>query len=336
MYVDDCILLGPDENSFSSIIQDLRSLKFDIEEVGQIKDYLGVEFTFNQDKSISLAQPHLIDQILQDLQFNEKTKTKDTPAASTIILGAAEKSPPHDDQTFNYKSVIGKLNFLEKSTRPDIAYAVHQCARFSSNPRTPHSDAVRRIGRYLQGTRDKGLIFRPDPKKGIECWADADFSGNWDKERASFDASTARSRSGYVITYAGCPLLWASKIQTEIALSTTEAEYISLSQSLREVISLMSLTEELKENDIPVFSKTPVIKCKVFEDNSGAVELARLPKVRPRTKHLNIKWHHFRQHVAKGLISVFQVTSVQQLGDMFTKPLPEELFQSLCQGIMGW
>eukprot|EP00978_Attheya_sp_CCMP212_P020004 scaffold56790_cov72-Attheya_sp.AAC.1 len=85
------------------------------------------------------------------------------------------------------------------------------------------------------GTRDKGIILKPNPDMGLEDWVDADFCrGNWDHKYALEDPTTARSRSGYIVRYCCCPILWRSKLQTEVALSTTEAEYVALSQSLRE------------------------------------------------------------------------------------------------------
>jgi len=142
-----------------------------------------------------------------------------------------------------------------------------------------------------------GLRFTPDPEKGFECYCDADFSGNWNKQFARHDPSTAKSRSGWVVFYAGCPIIWASRLQTQVALSTTEAKYIAMSQSLRDVLPIMFLIQEMKEKGFQVICTQPYIYCKVFEDNSGALELARLPKVRPRTKHINVCYHHFREHV---------------------------------------
>ena len=140
---------------------------------------------------------------------------------------------------FHYRSVIGKLNFLEKSTRPDISVSVHQCARFSERPMRSHAEAVKRMGHYLLATKDKGLLIHPNEQKFFECWVDSDFSGNWRQGDAHTDPMTAKSRSGWIVHFAGAPITWASKIQTITALSTTEAEYIALSPSLREVIPLM-------------------------------------------------------------------------------------------------
>ena len=101
------------------------------------------------------------------------------------------------------------------------------------------------------------------------------------------NVSTAKSRAGWAIFYAGCPVLAASKLETQITLSTTKAEYIALSMALRDVIPIMQLVEEIKSKGFPVICELPYVYCKAFEDNSGALELARLPKMRPRTKHIN-------------------------------------------------
>ena len=183
---------------------------------------------------------------------------------------------------------------LYVSTRPDIAYAVHQCARFSANPKEEHGKAVKWLGRYLRGTRDKG-IYLSLKDESFQVWADADFSGNWNPDEAEHDSDTARSRSGYLITYLGVPLLWKSSLQTEIALSSTESEYICLCHSLRKVLPLMWIIQEMKELGFPIGTTKPQINCTLFEDNSGALILAKSPAMRPRTKHINVKYHHFRQ-----------------------------------------
>jgi len=219
--------------------------------------------------------------------------------------------------------------------RPDIAYAVHQCARFCSTPKRSHGDAVRLIGRYLLGTAEKGLIMHPT-NESFDCYVDASHTGKWNQENAKEDETTTKSRSGYIITYGNCPILWASKMQTEIALSSTEAEYIALSQSLREIIPLTALIQEAKTFGINITSNQAKLHCKLFEDNTGAAELAKVPKMRPRTKHLNIKYHHFRKHVSDGLVSIHTITTEQQIADIFTKPLNQSLFAQHRKWILGW
>ena len=193
--------------------------------------------------------------------------------------------------------MIGKLNFLEKSTRPDISVSLHQCAHFSKRPKRSHAEVVKTIGRYLLSTKDKGLIIHPNELRYFECWVDADFSGNWRPQDAYNDPMTAKSRSGWMVHFAGTPITWASKMQTITALSTTEREYIALSTSLREVISLIGIPKETVEQGVKINDVPPKIRCTVFEDNSSALELARIPKIRPRTKHINQSYHHFREYV---------------------------------------
>ena len=209
--------------------------------------------------------------------------------------------------------------------RPKITYAIHQCARFCAAPKKSHGEAVKQIGRYLLGTSNKGLILSPTAVS-FECWADASHAGEWTRMNADINATTAKSRSGYVILYAGCPIIWASKLQTEIALSSTEAEYIALSQALREVIAITNLMKEAVKMGIRIGTTKSSVHCRLFEDNTGALELAKVPKMRPRTKHLNIKYHHFREHVRRGLVSVHAVTTTQQIADIFTKPLNPTFF----------
>jgi len=239
LYTDDSILAGPDKSEINRTISEMKR-KFNMTEEGSLEDFLGINIKRNTDGSIHLSQPHLIDQILQQLHFRESTKEKETPMKSSTLLSRHNESADFDG-SFNYRSLIGKLNYLERGTRPDISYAVHQCARFSNDPKKEHGDAIRWIARYLKGTRDKGMILKPDLSKSFEVFVDADFSGNWDRKIASEDPDTARSRHGYIITYAGCPIMWKSQLQTEIALSSTESEYTGLSYALREAIPIMEL-----------------------------------------------------------------------------------------------
>jgi hypothetical protein len=114
-----------------------------------------------------------------------------------------------------------------------------------NDPKLSHENAVKRIVKYLITTKDQGIYLQPDDHS-FDCWVDADFVGNWDRINADVDPSTAKSRTGYIINYGGCPIAWALKLQTDIALSTTEAECTVLSTNLREVTHLMQLVEEAR------------------------------------------------------------------------------------------
>jgi hypothetical protein len=206
----------------------------------------------------------------------------------------------------------------------------HQIAKYLSDPRQSHGEAILYLVCYLKKTRDLGLKFKPDPKKGFECYCDADFSGNWNREFAPVDPSTAKSQSGWIIFYAGCPFSWASKLQSQIALSTTEAKYIAMSQALCDVILVMNLQQEMREQSFKVICIKPYVYCKVFEDNAGALELARLPNLHPRTKHINGCYHHFHEHVHKELIKIFPIDIKDQTADTLTKALAQNDFQPHC------
>ena len=334
LYTDDSILAGPDKAEIDDIIKQMETIGLNVTDEGSLEDFLGVNISTNDDGTIEMKQPHLIDQILKDLKMPNNIKGKPTPAPSSKILTHHEESEPFD-RSFHYRSVIGKLNYLEKCTRPDISYAAHQCARFTENPRKMHAQSVRWLARYLKSTRDKGIIMTPDHNKDLEMHVDADFSGNWRKEESHIRDS-ARSRHGYVISYHGCPLLWKSQLQSEIALSSTESEYIGISHGLRDVIPIMETLKEMKSNGFKISDVTSKVHCKVFEDNSGAIEMAKVHKYRPRTKHVNVKYHHFRDYVSRGEVTISAISTNNQPADILTKPVNESTLRRHRKTIMGW
>ena len=123
------------------------------------------------------------------------------------------------------------------------------------------------------------MIYAPDPKIRLEVWVNADFAGGWNPEEAG-DADNVYSRTGFSIYYAGCPVYWQSKLQTEIALSTAEAEYIAMSQALRETIPLATLMREMNEI-FPLYLPQPRFIIKVREDNQSCIAMAENPKFTP-------------------------------------------------------
>ena len=305
---------------------------------GDLKDYLGVRIERKGNKVV-LTQPRMIQRILAmtGLPVNDtkaKVKTFDTPADSNKILQRDSNGKPRK-HAWNYRAAVGALSYLQSMSRPDLTYCTHQAARFSNEQKLSHEEHVKRIVRYLWLTKDKGLEFEPDVSKGFECHVDADWAGNWHKD-FSDDPSTALSRTGFVISYAGCPIIWKSCMQGLVALSTCESEYIALSTALREVIALMNLLKELKSHNIPVPFSTPKVKCRVFEDNAGCIELATNHKARPRTKHLSVRLHHFRDHVKRGDIVIEHVSTTMQVADIMTKPLARDPFRKLRKMLMGW
>ena len=337
VYIDDCIVFGPSDQSIDQVATDLRacSRQFTVDDQGDVGDFLGIQVQKQDDGSILLMQPQLIDSIIKDLHLQTSSNGKKTPSMMTSLLHK-DADGPEMTPDFHYRSVIDKLNFLEKSTCSDISISIHQCTRFSENPKRSHTEAVKRIGRYLLSSRDKGLIIRPHQMWQFDCWVAADFAGNWRQRDAHVDPMTSKSRSGWLVRFAGAPITWASKMQTITAMSTTEAEYIALSTSLREVIPMMGMLQEAREHGLQVDYLPPKEHWTVFEDNSGALELARLPKIRPRTKHINQSYHHFREHVERQDVSIQATPTEAQLADILTKPLPEPPFKRHRKAIMGW
>ncbi len=175
-------------------------------------------------KSITLTQPGLINQIIRETGITLLSNGKDTPADSILHH---DKDGPEWIDKWNYRSLIGKLNYLANNTCPDISMAVHQCAHYCSNPKALHDLAVKHIVHYLLATKDKGLILCPTKTLSLDMYVEADFAGHRHKEYSHLRDSVL-SRTSYVITFCGCPISWTSKLQTELHLSTTESEYILL------------------------------------------------------------------------------------------------------------
>ena len=176
----------------------------------------------------------------------------------------------------------------------------------------------------------------PDKEKCLETYADADFSGNWSRENANKDSMTVKSRAGVLITFANCPVLWVSNLQTIISLSATDADYVALSQSLRETITIIKLLKKLNILEYSTYSSTPTVYYKAFEDNSGALELANTPKMHPRTKHINLAYHHLRDYVRRREIIIHPIGTSEHLADTFTKPISQNPFCKFRKAIMGW
>ena len=147
LYVDEGVFLCPDKYKMDDAVQELRDAKLEMEDKGDLKDYLGLNFTYQKDGSIIMSQPQLIDQIIQDVKLMANTHLPSTPAAASKLLQRDQKAKPFNGR-FHYRSVIGKLNYLDKGTRPDITYATHQCARCCEDPKEVHGKVVEYILGY--------------------------------------------------------------------------------------------------------------------------------------------------------------------------------------------
>ena len=179
-----------------------------------------------------------------------------------------------------------------------------------------------------------------DKPQIVECFADADFAGAWDNTDPD-EASNVKSRTGFLIKFANCPIFWSSKQQELTALSTIEAEYIALSSATRHVLFILHLLEDLKALHIDFQLPETKVYAKCFEDNAGCLELAKAPKLRPRTKHITVKFHHFLGYVKTdanpdGILELHWIPTDRQEADGFTKALGPILFVKIRELIMGW
>ena len=284
-----------------------------------------------------MRQPGLINRIIADLGLTDSLRTKSTPSDGT--LGPCKDSDPFQGP-WKYRSVLGKLFYLGNNTRCELAYANHRCARFANDPRVPHAEAVKRIGRYLLGTRDKGMYVRPDTSKlSLDVWCDSDFAGAFSYEDPN-DATSARSRTGFVITLGGIPIVWTSKLQDLISQSTMESEYIALSTAMRSLLPLRTTLFDICSTLHVLQPLKSTIHTTVYEDNQAAYKFAKNspPKLTPRTKHIAVKYHWFLSHLhdPNNDIELLPCKSEDNLGDIFTKALSELAFVRCRRRLLGW
>ena len=344
-YTDDCCLFGPNQKALDNVIADLRK-EFVLEDEGEIKDFLGVRVSNDRaNGTITMTQEGLIQSVLQQVGLpvdddKRKVQPKFTPAIGILH---ADTIGEERQQHWNYRSVIGKLMFIANNTRPDIAFAVHQAARYSTNPKKSHEIAVKHICRYLWLTQNKGLVCRPNGDGELNAYCDSDFAGRWHESTTHLRESVL-SRTGYVLMFCGCPILWASKLQTEIALSSTEAELYALSSCMRVIlpmrrvfkeISRLSFITNLTLNGSKILSHA-LKPTKVYEDNQSCIIVATSDHIKPRTRHLATKYFRFKDEVQAGRIQVVKVHTKDNVSDIFTKPLVKDVFEHLRRLLMGW
>lgn len=209
-----------------------------------------------------------------------------------------------------FQMLIGSLLYIMLGTRADIAFAVIKLARYASNPSNIHFTAVKRVFKYLKGTKDYGITYYKNASRFISGYCDADYAG---------DLISAKSTTGYIILLAGGIISWKSKLQSIIAQSTTEAEYIAINTIIKEAVYIKALLEELGyyyQNKFPIYT-----------DNNGALLLAKNPIFHERTKHIAVKYHYIRDLIIKGIIDLNYIPSKGQKSDGLTKPLDRAKFK---------
>ena len=333
LYVDDLGIAYSNKEDLEKLFANLESKGLSFTREGTFTDFLGIKFTKDAKiGTLTLTQKGLINKI-KEATGMVSCNPNWTPA-SQLALGIDPDGLPMDEP-WSYRSIVGMLLYLSTNTRPDITFAVSQVARFCHNPKQSHASAIKTIVRYLHRTGEMGMIVKPTGDLSIDCYVDADFAGlhGRDPDRS---ASSAKSQTGYILTLGGCPILWKSFLQSEISLSTLEAEYSALSSAMRILLPIRSmLLEILIGIQLPrPFNST--IRCQVFEDNNGALLLATNQRITNRTKYFQVKWHFFWAHVRDGTVHIVKVDTKEQWADILTKGLNREGFERVRQLIQGW
>jgi len=304
LYVDDGLILTKCKNTLERVLSHL-SQKF---EVTQCSDghYIGMEIHRDRKRqAIFINQSLYIQKVIE--KFNMRgSKSVSTPADSNIVLTKA--SDEEEKIVFPYRQAIGSLMFAAIVTRPDISFAIGAVSRYMEKPGNQHVSAVKRILRYLNRTFDMGIEYSASTT-ALKGYSDSDFAR---------DIDTRRSTTGYAFVIGDGVITWKSHRQKTVALSTTEAEFMAACECAKEALSLSQLL-----HDVGYIQERPP---SLYIDNQNTIKLIKNPELHQRTKHINVRLHFIRELYESQTISVNYINTEDQLGDIFTKPLPVQKF----------
>ena len=303
VYVDDLLVKYRGSEKIRSLVTALGK-HFPIKDMGKMSNFVGLQ-VIHTDSQIKLHQEDYAAMVLKRFGY-ENSNPVPTPAAKGDVV---ETLKPHHLSKFEMSSIVGALLYLSLQTRPDITYATAKLAQTVAVPTPADFKAAARILRYLNGTRDKGLIFKKNVRAVLSGYVDSDWAG---------DYTDARSQYGFLL-FVGGPVSWASRKINSVSLSSSEAELIGAVEVGRVVLWFRSVFEEL---GIP--SSGPTV---IFEDNSGAIVLATTNVLGKRTRHINIKYHCINDWTARGYLVLNKISTTDNLADIMTKALARVLFQ---------
>ncbi|GJR88066.1 retrovirus-related pol polyprotein from transposon TNT 1-94 [Tanacetum coccineum] len=294
IYVDD-IIFGSTKPVFSTRFAKLMKDNFEMSMIGEMKFFLGLQ-VHQSPRGIFICQSQYTMDLLKKHGM-EKCDTISTPMATTKL--DADLQGTQVDQT-KYHSMIGGLMYLTAS-RPDIAFATFVCARYQARPTEKHLKEVKRIFRYLRQTINMGLWYSKDYGFELIAYSDADHAGCNDD---------CKSTSGGIQFMGDKLVSWSSKKQDCTAMSTAEAEYVSLSACCASIqwIRMQMLDYGFWYNKILMYC-----------DSKSAIVISCNPVQHSRTKHINIRYHFIKEHVEKGTIKLYFVRTEYQLADLFYK-----------------
>jgi len=274
---------------------------------GKPTRYLSNTVSYNSDGSITLSQPDTVDSILEDAGMSTCSPAP-TPMGTTIPKPRQQGEPA---SKMPYRALVGSLNYLATSVRPDIAFAVSVLARFVNDPSVSHDKALKRLLRYLQGTRDVGITFRkhPEPYVLFTAYSDSDYA----------NAADAKSVTGHAVYCRGNLIHWRSTKQRRVSHSVCEAELLALAHLVKEAIYYRELAAELKLPD----RLCPVA---VNADNESTILIARTGAVSDNLKHIAAPILAIKEAIDEKVLSLSHVASAENVADIFTKPLAQQPF----------
>ena len=305
IYVDD-IIFGSTNEIYCQEFSKLMQGEFEMSMMGELSFFLGLQIKQRKDDTF-INQSKYIRDMLKKFGL-ENVKPQATPMSTSIKLDKDEGGKCVDSKL--YRSMIGSLLYLTAS-KPDIMFSVCLCARFQSSPKESHLVAIKRIFRYLKDTPSIGLWYLRDSTFDLHAYSDADFGG------CKIDR---KSTSGTCQFLGSMLVSWFSKKQNSVALSTTEAEYISLGSCCAQVLWMK---QQLLDYGVRV--ETIPLRC----DNTSAICLTKNLIQHSRTKHIEIRHHFIRDHVSNKVVAIEYVDTLTQIADIFTKPLDRERFWTL-------
>lgn len=318
VYVDD-LLLAASTRKFMDGIKERLQGRFKMKDLGEAKYILGIHIRRDRGKKeIYLSQENYIRSVLERTGMSDCKPSK-TPLPANLKVTSVD---PVDDTTLHttnidgvevsYLSIVGSLMYAMLATRPDLAFAVGLLGRFSSAPKACHWALAKRCLRYLQHTRTMELKY-----DGKGQSVDVTFIGYVDAAWSD-DVETSRSTGGYVFISSQGAVGWSSKRQPMVALSSTEAEYISMCYAGQHLAWLRTFFE-----DVGYPQKRPI---ELFNDNQGAIALSKDPQYRARTKHIQRKYHYVRDDLIRNQQAVVKyIPTGDMVADIMTKPLGLEL-----------
>ncbi|KAJ4706252.1 Retrovirus-related Pol polyprotein from transposon TNT 1-94 [Melia azedarach] len=309
LYVDD-MLIAAENKSDVQKLKDLLSVEFEMKDLGAARKILGMEiYRDRSKKKLFLSQKGYIQKILSRCGMST-AKPIDTPSGANAHLSVAFAPKSVEEKEYMsrvpYTSAVGSLMYAMVCTRPDLAQSVSVVSRFMGEPSKEHWQAVKRIFRYLKGTFDVGLIYGGDTQCLVTGFSDSDYAG---------DVDSRRSMTGYVFTLGSSVVSWKATLQPTVTLSTTEAEYMALTEAAKEGIWLKGLV-----SDLGLHHDQAIVYC----DSLSAICLAKDQVHHERTKHIDVRYHFLR---SEKRIKVNKVGTADNPADMFTKPVPHSKFQ---------